>query len=90
MLINNCIERGSENKYFPFIVRIISSIPTCNPPQNENTLFSIKKIGIETIIFSMVFGIGINGLVQFVSFEAITVFGLFVLLNLENLLQYFV
>ena len=38
----------------------------------------------------MVFGIGIKDLVQFVSFEAITVFGLFVLLNLENLLQYFV
>ena len=38
----------------------------------------------------MVLDIGIKGLVQFIEFEAITVFGFFVLLNLEKLMQYFV
>ena len=36
----------------------------------------------------MVLGVGIRGLVQFIGFEAISVFGFFVLLNLENVLQY--
>ena len=38
----------------------------------------------------MVLGIGIRGLVQFIGFEAIAVFGFFILLNLEKLLQCFV
>ena len=38
MLINNCIERGSENTYFLFIVLISSS----SSPQYENNIFLIK------------------------------------------------
>ena len=38
----------------------------------------------------MVLDIGIKGLVQFIEFEAITVFGFFVLLNFEKVMQYFV
>ena len=42
MQINNHIKKGSENKYFPLIVRISSSLPTRTPPQYENILFSTK------------------------------------------------
>ena len=38
----------------------------------------------------MVLDIGIKGLVQFIEFEAITVFGFFGLLNFEKVMQYFV
>ena len=38
----------------------------------------------------MVLGIEIKVLVPFIGFEGIAVFGFFVLLNLEKLLQYFV
>ena len=43
---------------------------------------------MKTIIlchFSKVLGIGIRDLAQLIAFEAITVFGFLVLLNLENL-----
>ena len=42
MIINNHVERGSENKYFLLFVRICSSLPTRTSPQYENILFSIK------------------------------------------------
>ena len=42
ILINNRIERGSENKYFPLIVWISSSLTTRTPPQYEDILFLIK------------------------------------------------
>lgn len=35
-------------------------------------------------------GIGTRGLVQFIGFETFAVFGFFVLVNLDKLLQYFV
>ena len=93
ILINNRIERGSENKYFPLIVWISSSLTTRTPPQYEDILFLIKYRYTNNNFlrhFGMVLGIGIRGLVQFIGFEAIAVFGFFILLNLEKLLQCFV
>ena len=42
MLINNSIERESENKYFPPYCPDQFITPNSHPPQYENILFSIK------------------------------------------------
>ena len=67
--------------------------PNPHPTQYENILFSIKYRYANNTFYAILawcWGLGLGRLVQFIGFKAIALFGCFVLLNLEKLLQYFV
>lgn len=93
MLVNNHMERGSENKYFPVYCLDQFIAPSPHPTTiSKYFVFDNIEIYEQQFLchFRMVLEIGIKSLVQFIGFEPITVFGFFVLSNLEKLLQYFV